>query len=439
MGGIGQLHQQVTIGTLPDDVLLKIFKLFIDALDFYHYVFEKWRTLVHICRRWRNLAFRYPRHLNLELLFRPSKRSVKEMLDIWPELPIYIWAFDYKTMDTSDNVSAALRLNHRVSGIRFDVPPDSAWETFAPLMQRPFPALTDLWVRPYLPFKNALSRSFLGGSAPRLQDLHLIKVPFPVLPELLLSSTNLVRLWYDYIPPAGYISPQAMVTYLSALTRLESLSLTFLTSLPLPDSAIRIPSLYTRILLRTLTYLRLRGDPEYVEVLVAQIDAPSLESMEIALFHERVLEVPQLEKFVCRADKLSLLDRAKVTFEYDRISVLLSRELEREVDPKTLWLYLSCPESVLQLSYLAQFCASCLPTLSPFESLHIRVPFYNRWEDFIEDPDPQWLELLRLFNTVKKLYLSKIVAARVAPGLRGHLAERVMAVLPALEDVFILT
>jgi hypothetical protein len=34
----------------------------------------------------------------------------------------------------------------------------------------------------------------------------LVGVPFPALPELLLSATNLVRLCYDDIPRSGYIS-----------------------------------------------------------------------------------------------------------------------------------------------------------------------------------------------------------------------------------------
>jgi len=391
MGGIGQLHQQVTIGSLPDEVLLKIFKIFVDAVDFHHFVFEEWCTLVHVCRRWRNLAFRYSRHLNLELLYRPSTRSVKKMLDIWPELPIYISAFDYIMKETRDNVVAALRLNHRVSGIRFDWLPDSAWETFTPLMQQPFPVLTHLWVRPYLP-KHVTSRSFLGGSAPSLQVLHLDYISFPALPNLLSSTADLVCLSYSNIPSAGYISPQAMVAALSALTRLESLSLTFRLE-SLPHRATRIPPPDTCTLIPVLTYLCLRGVPEYVEDLVAQIDTPLLESMAITLFNQEFLEVSELSKFVRRADRLSLVDRAEVTFGSDRISVLLSQELQGKVDPKTLRLYLSCPESDLRLSYLAQFCASCLPTLTLFECLHIPVPIGFVWNDVIDDLDPRWLEL----------------------------------------------
>jgi len=440
MGGIGRLRQQVTIGTLPDDILLKIFKIFVDAVNFYHFAPKEWRTLVHLCRRWRNLAFRYPRHLNLQLLYMPSERSVKEMLDTWPELPIHIWAFDYTMKETRDNVIEALCLDHRVSGIRFNQLPNWTWKSFEPLMEQPFPALTDFSLRSSSP-KHVIpiSRSILGGSAPRLQNLRLESLSFPALPELLLAATNLVRLSYDDIPSSGYIPPQAIVTGLSALTRLQSLSLTFQPE-SFPFTAIRIPPPHTRTLLSALTHLHLQGVPEYVEDLVAQVDAPMLESTKITLFHREVLEVSELSKFVRRADKLSLLDRAEVTFESDSITVLLAEAFEVKVDPKTLRLFFSCPQSNLRLSYFSQFCASCLPTLSSFESLHILVPRRytpHPWCDAINDLDHQWLELLRLFNTVKELRLSRIVALRVAQVLRGLPAERVSEVLPALENGFV--
>jgi len=439
MGGIGQLHQRVTIGSLPDDILLKIFKSFVDATEIHGSVSEEWHTLVHVCRRWRYLAFTSPHHLNLQLLCRSPRTSVKEMMDLWPELPIYIHAIGYRVGAERDDFLSAFRLNHRVSGIHLDGISESEWEKqIAPLMQQPFPALTHLWVQRDHLTRKAISRSFLCGSAPCLRVLHLDWSSFPALPNLLLSATNLVCLSYTNILSSGYIPPQEMVTGLSALTRLESLSLAFRPELP-TYGQIRTPPPHTRTLLPALTSICFEGVPEYMEDLVAQIDAPLLESTKIALFPQEVIEVSELSKFVCRADKLSLVDRAQITFNDYSIFVMLSQKL-LGIDPKTLRLHLNCPESDLRLSYLTQFCASCLPTLSPspFESLHIRVPSYYRWEDVIDDPDPQWLELLCLFNTMKKLFLSKNVAPRVAQVLRGLPAERVMEVLPALENVFIL-
>ena len=437
LSGVGQLHRRVTIGSLPDDVLLKIFKSFVGATEIDGSTSEEWHTLVHICRRWRYLAFTSPRHLNLQLICGHPRRSVKDMLDIWPELPIYIHTIGYLVGEERDDFVAALRLNHRVSGIHLGRTSESEWERFAPLIKQTFPVLTHLWLQPRLLITNPFSRSFLGGFAPCLRVLYLDSISFPTLPSLLLSATDLVRLSYDEIPSSGYIPPHEMVTGLSTLTRLQSLSVTFRPESP-AYREIRIPPPHTRTLLPALTDLQFRGVPEYMEDLVVQLDTPLLESTRVALFHQEVLEVSELSKFIHRADKLPLIDQAEVTFSFDSISVTLSQELlGGRVDPKTLWLHLNCRESDLRLSYLAQFCASCLPTLSPFESLHICVPYDHWWEDVIDDPDPQWLGLLHLFKTMQGLYLSESAAPRVAQALGGLPAERIMEVLPALETVFI--
>ena len=363
--------------------------------------------------------FTSPCHLNLVLLCQSPYRSAEEMLDIWPELPIYIHDFGHSLKEARDDLVAALRLNHRVSGIRLNDTSSSGWETFGPLMQQSFPALTHLWLQPFFQ-KPGISCSFLGRSAPSLQDLILVGIPVPSLVELLLSATNLVCLLYDDIPCSEYISPQAMVTGLSTLTRLESLSLIFQSPQSLPDRAIRIPPPHTCTLLPALAHLCFKGAPEYMEDLVAQTDAPSLESVQITLFNQEVLEVSELAKFSHHADKLSIPHQAEVILKYYSISITLSLKLRLgNVDPKTLVLKLTCHASASWILYLARFCASCLPSLSPFESLHIDVSVYHRWQNIIDNLYPQWLELLHLFNAVKDLHLSKTAASHVTQALRG--------------------
>ena len=445
MGGIGLLHQRGTIETLPDDVLFKIFKFFIDEIYRCYTTgttSEKWYVLVHICRRWRNLVFTSPRHLNLQIFVTLPQRSGKRLLDLWQDLPLYIYSsgdIDFSTNEDLDNVVATFRLNHRVSAIHLAYPSDSAWETIGPLMNHPFPALTDCCIQwpeedeDWDEEKDAISFSFLGGSAPYLRNLHLDCVPFPAIPNLLLSSTNLICLRYDDIPQSGYISPQEIVTGLSALTRLESLSLTFQTAQSPPDSAIRIPPPHARTLLPALTDLRFRGGREYMEYLVAQIHNRSLQSMEItfSFFFQEVLEVSELAKFVCTADKLSLVDEGEVEFGSDYISIKLSQDLS-DVIPQSLILNLGSFKPGLPISYLAHFCASCFPTPSPFKCLHISI----MWPDIIDDLC-QWPDILQTFNTVKTLRLTSFAVPRVTQALRRLPLDWAMEVLPALEVVLL--
>jgi hypothetical protein len=268
---IGPFYRKATIGTLPDDVLLEIFDFYVDKANY-----DRWHTLVHVCRRWRNVVFASPRRLRLQLFCTPN-RCVNEMVDIWPELPIVISNYDRYglpiAVENVGNVIDALELKDRVSSIDFHVS-CSDMERFAAVMQDPFPTLTLLILSSDDRMAPVISDSFLGGSAPRLQSISLNGIPFPALPRLLLSATDLVRLQLSKIRHSEYISPEAMVTLLSALTRLEFFAIQFQSPLSRPANASQRRPPLTRAVLPALTYLHFTGVTEYLEDLVARIDPP---------------------------------------------------------------------------------------------------------------------------------------------------------------------
>jgi hypothetical protein len=108
------------------------------------------------------------------------------------------------------------------------------------VMQVPFRELATLDVSfKVLSYVPVFPDSFLGGSAPRLRSLELGAIPFPGLPNLLLSLVNLWLFRIFRIPHSGYFSPEAMATCLSVLTSLESLQLRFESPQSCPDQEIR--------------------------------------------------------------------------------------------------------------------------------------------------------------------------------------------------------
>src|SRR5712675_2255788 len=158
-------------------------------------------------------------------------------------------------------------------------------------MQKPFPELTHLEVLLYGDVP-VLPASFLGGSAPRLRELKLRSIPFPSIPKLLLSANDLVTLSLWDIPNFGYISPDAMATALTVMTRLESLHLGFLIPRPRSDSASQPLPPPTRFILPALTKLRFEGGHEYMEALLARIDAPLLYCLFITFFRGHNFDLP---------------------------------------------------------------------------------------------------------------------------------------------------
>jgi len=112
--GAGPL--KVTIGSLPDEVLLEIFIFYQQGAD---YNKEEWITLVHVCRGWRYIVFASPLRLDLRLRVR-GKIHTREMLDIWPALPIAISPSTSRLTRVpkiTENVIAALGHRDRVCRI----------------------------------------------------------------------------------------------------------------------------------------------------------------------------------------------------------------------------------------------------------------------------------------------------------------------------------
>jgi hypothetical protein len=214
---------------LPDDVLLEIFDFFVVGSDWFEMRAENWcwwRTLVHVCQKWRNVIFGSPHRLNLRLLC-SDRTPVREMLDVWPPLPIVIHHYARIKIGHwgGDNIIAARKRNDRVCQINVELDPHWELEKLSGAMQEPFPALISLVLSSDV--ATVFPDSFMGGSVPHLQDLRLLHVPIPGLPKLLLSATGLVRLILRRIPHSGYISPGAIVACLSTLPRLEELDLGF--------------------------------------------------------------------------------------------------------------------------------------------------------------------------------------------------------------------
>jgi hypothetical protein len=418
---------RVTIDMLPDVALLRIFDFYMGEEPEGEDI-EAWHTLVHVCRNWRNVVFGSPRRLNLQLYCR-ARTPVREKLEVWPLLPIIIKVYSVDTWDNG-NIIAALEHNDRICQLAiFDIP-SSETEIALTALQRPFPELTYLLLD--FPEAPVVPASFLGGSAPGLQTLCLDRIPFPALPNLLLSAIHLVDLDIRRIPHSGYITPEAMVTALSVLTKLESLQIGFESPRSRPDSDPRTRPFPKRTLLPVLTLLWFKGVSEYLEDLVARIDTPLLDNLTITYYHQLIFDYPQLTQFIRRTPKFKVPDEAHLTFSYYDVMVALPRTVTFD---GVLKLRISCSQPDWQLSSVSQVCSSSFPQalIPTVERLYIRSD--SHWQDDIENG--QWLELCYPFISMKDLYISSGFTPCITPVLKELVRERVTEVFPALQTLFL--
>jgi hypothetical protein len=276
----------------------------------------------------------------------------------------------------------------------------------------------------------------LGGSVPRLRYLTFTRIPFPGLPKPLLSATHLVELHLLGVPHSGYISPEEMVTCLSALTSLRSLSLGFESPQSCPDqeSGHYAPPPPTRPVLPTLTDFQFGGVNEYLEDFLARIDAPRLYWLEIMFFNDIFFDTPQLIQFIGRTLTSNPPNEAHVAFDDWEVRLRLQSESS---DFETVRVTISCRELDWQLSALTQIWTSFLPFLSATETLYIEEyssSILDR-KDGIENTE--WLELLFPFTAVKNLYLTKQFGQCIPPALQELTGGRMTEVLPTLQNLFL--
>jgi len=174
LAGAGRLYPWATIDALPDNVLLETFEFYLgkedaDEIDYGHH-YDGWQMLVHMCCKLGCIVFASPRRLDLKLYCTQKRSGNSKALDIWPALPVVIFATDMivsvanmtignagqissifelpdhtKSKEYVTNVITALRHHSRVCKIYYRNGnfQDCLLKEFA-ATDEPFPALTSL-------------------------------------------------------------------------------------------------------------------------------------------------------------------------------------------------------------------------------------------------------------------------------------------------------
>ncbi|KAI0295422.1 hypothetical protein B0F90DRAFT_1670088 [Multifurca ochricompacta] len=427
----GEDHECVTINSLPDDVLLEIFNRHRlstfpnDQTD----DMWKWHRLTRVCRRWRYVIFASPRRLDLRLLC-TNGTPVRRTLDCWPALPISIQYGEVvgrppPALKDEDNIIAALEHPARIYEIQLSLT-ESLFDKLAALKQQPFPVLDHFLLTSFDRGElSALPSTILCESAPRLRTLFFDGIPFPMLPKLLLSTKDLVYLTLWNIPSAGYFSPESLVTSLSGMTQLKTLYIEFASPSSRPNRR-SLPPL-RRAVLSTLTQFTFHGISEYLEDVVAGIDAPALSYFHVKLFNQLMFDVPQLHQFIFRAERLRVPTYAELEYVFENSVVIILKNTLGEV-----LLEIACKPLDWQVSSMSDICNQCSTLFSRVEKLRIygQFPQPERQEEI---GVPEWLELFRPFTTVSSLYVSGSLEPLVAAVLEDAADGPVMEVLPALQ------
>ncbi|KAH9006661.1 hypothetical protein EDB83DRAFT_730001 [Lactarius deliciosus] len=421
------LSWQALNEVLPDEVLLRIFQHYLDASP------RRWPELAHVCRSWRQIIFASPLGLHLRLYCTYGTPILKN-LACWPSLPLVL---DYvgspilrpPSPEDEDNIMATLEQSDRVCSINLTVSSSLLKKLSA--ISEPISELEELVLLSQDNVQSTLPRASAFWWGHRLRTLHSTRIAIPSLPQLLLPSQDLVDLQLHDIPRAGYFSPEAFANALCGMTQLETLSLHFL-SLPLRRNYLGLPPPPgDRVVLPALTRLKYRGIGKYLDNLVARIDAPRLEGIDITFFNQPTLDALQLGLFINRTETWEPPLRARIISSEDAISISIS--FTQPVAFEQLRLHISCERLDWQLSSIAQICDHFSSSLSSVEELNIETDGPLNVPDDMDDE--QWLRLVRTFDGTKDLHLPGKLATDILHALCPGDEHNI--VFPSLRNLYV--
>jgi hypothetical protein len=416
-------YRQATIVDLPDKVLLDIFLCFLDSSP------RHWPKLVHICRKWRRIVFASQRVLHLRL-FCTHGTPVQKTLDCWPAaLPIVVEYGGFPGLDApapedEHNIIAALKQSHRVHSISLTVTSSLRERLFA--ISGSFSELEDLVLLSQESERLALPYSFQWG--PRLRRLHSTRVTILPLLRSLHFSNDLVDLQLHEVLDPWHLLPSALTNVLSRMVQLRSLSLHFLSTptyfaLPTPSGE--------RVLLPFLTCFHFQGITEYLEKLLAEIEAPRLGDIEVTFFDKPIFDLSNLAKFISRIEVHTPHNRAHIHLSEGAISISLTRPGA----PTCFKFQLFGEHLAQQLSFISRISTSFSVYLLNVDDLQISTTRQSRWEDSVES-NIRWRELINSFTGIKWFHVSGKLSASIVRALLLPESRR-KSVLPALHKLYI--
>ena len=429
------------IHKLNNDVLLNIFyayKLIISESYGNIFLLPQWETErwwykpAQVCQRWRHLILASPVRLGLHLICTYGT-PVADMLAHSPPFPLIINYLDnVLEASTKDEEGILVALQHydRVRRIGLSMQAPNLLKVVE-VMDRQFPVLERLFIWPRTEDDGLVIPSTF--QAPRLGMILLSHAHLHLQSPLLGATANLTFLMLLNVPLSAYFQPSYLVAQLSSMPHLERLSIGFKS--PIPTRDIERQPLHTLIqphVTLSLRILYFRGVSAYLEQLLAQINSPLLEVLQIHLFNQLNPTIPHLLQFINGIERFRF-SFFRLVFHGERVSLTTDCQQGGLADP--FHLTIDCRHVDWQVSAATQIVNVLAPILSTAEGLTLIYQHgpSSEWHDEINRT--QWRDLLRPFNGVETLHVAEGLIGQLSRSLRLEDGEQPLELFPELKQL----
>ena len=354
-----------------------------------------------------------------------------------PPLPLVI---DYSDRTETiarkdeDNIHLGLQQHDLVRRVVLEAQ-SSSLRMWLDLMNKLFPRLGDLCL-----FSATVEEGNLTLpetlQAPNLRRLSLHGIGLPNGLSLLSSVTALSTLSLTQIQNSCYFSPGDLVTQLQGLPHLEELSIGFAISTPLPSSEgelLRAPII--PVTLPTLRRLTFRGEDIYLDNLVALVNTPLLERLNLTFVFDIAFTLVYLTEFIHRTEGFaSGCPVSRVIFNKDGASI--NAGCDEQWDVGRLSLHVNCEPLDWQIDFATQVCSALGNVMSGVEDLTLDLNADGMPSDWKNPVDNRvWHELLIPFIGVEKLHIGSSITLEFSQALDSVAGGSVLELLPQLQEL----
>ncbi|KAI0249398.1 hypothetical protein BJV78DRAFT_1155870 [Lactifluus subvellereus] len=302
-------------------------------------------------------------------------------------------------------------------------------------MDEQFPILERLYIlsRTGGDTSLVLPRTF---QAPHLHHLFLWHAALPIGSPLLTTTVGLVvTLALRHIPPSAYFPPSYLLTRLSLMPQLEILEIGFQSPLPNCDVERQLLNtpIMTHITFPNLRWFSFKGVSAYLEGLLARINTPVLNWLNIEFFHQLTFTVPRLLAFT---ETSEIFSSNAVRLEFRAGTCFLRRDYQGQRMPSPFSLKVRCRHLDWQVSSAVQIFTALQPLLLAVEKLTLRHVEHDQSSEWHNEVDrTQWRQLLRQFSNLKTLHVQNELVGKLARSLQTVDGEPPLEILPNLKEV----
>ena len=205
--------------------------------------------------------------------------------------------------------------------------------------------------------------------------------------------------------------------------------------IPLPSSERELlpkPAI-PAVTLPALRRLTFRGVDAYLENLVAQIDTPLLERLNLTFFFDLTFILVNLTKFIHRTEGFGSLV-ARVVFNKDGASIDTGHHEQWDIG--RLSLRVNCEPLDWQIDSATQVGIALGSVVSAVEELTLDLDVGGMAEDWENTLDSLvWHELLLPFIGVKKLRVGSLLTFELSQAMESAVGGLVFELLPELREL----